>query len=130
MPDARDIRDFDQWRLTLGAGVSVGEMWQMPDGRAAWFDQTAAGSTSEKKEFRTEGVVTVTKTNGVVILAGGRLFWDHSANSATFTPGNDRDFYIGTAASDAHGRACVRPSPRRFRSHGKQMGSRGDAETD
>lgn len=101
MPDAREVRDFDKQRITLASSVSVGDVWQMPDGRAAYFNQTVAGSSGERKDFTTEGVVTVTKTNGIALLSGGRVYWDHSANSATYKPANDRDFYIGTAAIDA-----------------------------
>jgi hypothetical protein len=37
----------------------------------------------------------------MVILDGGEVYWDHSANKAHFKPVNDRDFYIGVAVGDA-----------------------------
>jgi hypothetical protein len=51
--------------------------------------------------LKTTGQVVVTKTSGVVFLDGGRVYWDHSANSATFRKVNDRDFYIGRCVGDA-----------------------------
>lgn len=99
MPDAIFNDAFDQQRVTLAASLGAGEVWQMKDGRAAFNDSTAK-SSGDKPQFTTEGVVTITKTNGVVILDGGRVYWDHSANSATYKPVNDRDFYVGTAVGD------------------------------
>jgi hypothetical protein len=99
MADATFVRDWDQTRVTLAASAGAGEVWQMKDGRAAYLDTTAQ-SSGDKPLFTTSGTVTVTKSNGVVILDGGRVYWDHSANSATYKPANDRDFYLGTAVGD------------------------------
>jgi predicted RecA/RadA family phage recombinase len=101
MPDARFQREWDQTQLVLASGASIGDVWQMPDGRAAFYNKLAAGSTGDRTQFQTSGVITVTKTNGVTLLDGGRVYWDHSANSATYKPANDRDFFIGTAEGDA-----------------------------
>jgi hypothetical protein len=101
MPDARFVRDWDQTQLVLAAGASIGEVWQMPNGQAAYLDKTVAKSTGDRTEFRTSGFATVTKTNGIYLIDGGPVYWDHSANSATFRQVNDRDFYIGTAHGDA-----------------------------
>lgn len=99
MPDAIFNSQFDKQRVTLAASAGAGEVWQMKDGRAAYLYDTAK-SSGDKPEFTTEGVVTVTKANGVIILDGGRVYWDHSANNATYKPANDRDFYLGTAVGD------------------------------
>src|SRR4029079_11311487 len=40
---------------------------------------------------------------GVAFLAGDDVFWDYSADQAIAWPSADRDFYVGTAASDAVG---------------------------
>jgi hypothetical protein len=101
MPDARFVRDWDQTQLVLAAGASIGEVWQMPNGQAAYLDKTVAKSTGDRTEFRTSGFATVTKTNGIYLIDGGPVYWDHSANSATFRQVSDRDFYIGTAHGDA-----------------------------
>jgi predicted RecA/RadA family phage recombinase len=99
MPDAIFNAAFDKERVTLAAGISAGEIWQMKSGLAA-YNNGIARSSGDQPEFTTEGVVTVTKSNGVVILDGGRVYWDHSAGSATYKPANDRDFYIGVAVGD------------------------------
>lgn len=85
--------------LTAAAALTGGQVIQLADGSAGMVvaDVAAAGLAT----VQVEGVYTVTKTAGVVILDGGRVFWDHSANSATFEAVNDRDFYIGTAVGDA-----------------------------
>jgi predicted RecA/RadA family phage recombinase len=87
-------------RTTLSAALGSGEIWQLKDGRAAFYDSSVAATSGEKVYLRTDGQVTVAKTNGIVILDGGRVYWDHSANSATYKPANDRDFYLGTAVGD------------------------------
>lgn len=99
MADATFVRDWDQTRVSLAASAGAGEIWQMKDGRAAYLDDTAK-SSGDKPIFTTSGIVTITKSNGVVILDGGRVYWDHSANSGTYKPANDRDFYVGTSVGD------------------------------
>lgn len=87
-------------RVTLQGALGGGEIWQLADGRAAFYDNNAAASSGDRVYIRTEGQVSCIKTNGVVILDGGCVYWDHSANSATFEAVNDRDFYLGTAIGD------------------------------
>jgi predicted RecA/RadA family phage recombinase len=71
----------------------------MRDGRAAFRDGAAA-SSGEKADFQTSGVVQLPKTNGIKILDGGRVYWDHSANACHYKAANDRDFFIGCAVGD------------------------------
>jgi predicted RecA/RadA family phage recombinase len=99
MPDAFSTEDWDRQPITLAAGVSKGELWQLGNGHAA-FIPDAAHNSGEQTDFQTSGLCTVTKANGVKFLDGGRVYWDHSANNATYKPVNDRDFYIGTAFGD------------------------------
>lgn len=84
---------------TPAADVAAGQVVQMPDGRAAVattkIEAGRLGSVAVCGRFK------VDKAASVVLLAGGRLFWDHSANKATFRPVNDRDFYLGTVCDDA-----------------------------
>lgn len=109
MPDARLVRNWDEQLLTAAAAVAIGEIWQMADGRAAYYERLAgnitnpnvAAGSGDQIVLRTSGKVTVTKTTGMVILDGGRVFWDHSANSASYKKVNDRDFYIGRAVGDS-----------------------------
>lgn len=108
MADAVYDREFDERRLVAGASIGVREVWQMPDGLAAVYIgipngqgiQEVAATTGDRVDFRTAGKWTVTKTTGVAFLDGGRVYWDHSANSATYKKVNDRDFYIGRAVGD------------------------------
>lgn len=87
-------------RTTLGSALGVGEIWQQRNGRASFYDESSAASSGAKVYLREDGQVTVTKTNGVAILDGGAVYWDHSANSATYKPVNDRDFFLGTSVGD------------------------------
>lgn len=97
MADATLVRVWDEHFFTLDASVGVGEIYQLPDGRAGYYSGSAAANSGTQATFRTSGKVTVTKATGVVILPGGRVYWDHSANNATYKKVNDRDFYIGRA---------------------------------
>jgi predicted RecA/RadA family phage recombinase len=104
--DAVKVREWDEQRITAAAAVALGEIWQMADGAAAYYERVGggaavAGGSGDTVDFRTSGKATVTKVTGVVILAGGRVYWDHSANNATYRKVNDRDFYIGRAVQDA-----------------------------
>lgn len=101
MPDARFIRDADQYTPRTANATSAGEVWQLADGRAAFQDELVAKSASNDTKFKASGIATFTKTTGVEILDGGRVYWDHSANAATFRAVNDRDFYLGRAVGDA-----------------------------
>lgn len=73
----------------------------MPDGRAAYYYSRFAAASGSTAQFSTTGIVTMTKTAGVVLLDGGRAYWDHSANAVTFRKVNDRDFYLGRIVGDA-----------------------------
>lgn len=97
------LREAHDRRLTAAAAISAGECYQLGDGRASFRNSTSQGSASADSDcrFRDTGIATVIKTAGVVILDGGRVYWDHSANSATYRTVNDRDFFIGTAVGDA-----------------------------
>lgn len=109
MPDARFVREWDYHYLTAAASLSLGEIWQLPDGRAAFYLGVPTGaaynpvgaSSGDRVLFQSSGKVTVTKANSVVLLRGGRVYWDHSAGNCTFEKVNDRDFYIGRVVGDA-----------------------------
>ena len=81
------------------ANVTAGQVIQIPGGRAGIpASDIEAGRMGA---VNVSGIFRVAKTTAAAILKGGRLFWDHSANVATFKPVNDRDFEIGTAIADA-----------------------------
>lgn len=92
--DNADIVDY-----TPDAAITGGEVIQLRDGRAAVIPVDVASGAKGAAE--TEGIYTVAKTTSMVILDGGKVYWDHSANKAHFKPVADRDFYLGTAVGDA-----------------------------
>lgn len=100
MPEAVFVRDWDQTRITLAASTGAGELRQLADGRAGYYESSVGASSGDKIIATTSGQVTLPKTNGVSILDGGRCYWDHSASSITYKPANDRDFFAGTAMGD------------------------------
>lgn len=102
MVDADRSRDFDDIRLTAGAAVALSELRQMASGLAGVYAGSAAAASGDSNcKFKTSGQYVITKTSGVVILDGGKVYWDHSANAATYKAVNDRDFFVGTAVGDA-----------------------------
>ena len=109
MADAVYVRAWDLQQITAAASVGIGELWQLADGSAAYFERLAGttsnpvipGSSGDRVQFRTRDKVTIPKTTSLVILDGGRVYWDHSANAAHYKKVNDRDFYVGRAVGDA-----------------------------
>lgn len=87
--------------VTLAASAAAGELRQLADGMAAFLPGTAAAVSGDRKAFRPTGLVVCQKTAGVVLLDGGRAYWDHSANVVTFRKVGDRDFYLGRVVGDA-----------------------------
>lgn len=88
------ITDF-----TAEAAYTGGEVIQTANGRAAIVPRDVASGAAGVAE--SEGIFTVAKTTSMVILDGGKVYWDHSANKAHYKAVSDRDFYIGTAVGDA-----------------------------
>lgn len=101
MGDAIRVRGKHERRNTAAAAVATGEVHQLADGRAAVYTGLDAAATNDRINLCTEGQFTVTKTASVVITDGQPVYWDHSANSATYAPASDRDFFLGTAVDDA-----------------------------
>lgn len=90
--------EVDTLDYTPVAALTAGQVIQIGDGRAGIpANDIEAGRLGA---VSVSGVFTVTKATGVVILDGAEVFWDHSANAATYKRGNDRDFSIGTAVGD------------------------------
>lgn len=100
MADAYRYQD-EECRVdyTADAAMLAGEVFQLPDGRAAVMPVDLASGSLGGSE--TEGLWKVTKNTSVVFLPGGRVYWDHSANEATYKKVNDRDFYLGRVVADA-----------------------------
>lgn len=91
----------DERILTAAAALAAGEIWQLPDGRAGVYTGANAAAIGDDVGFETEGIFTVQKTASIVLLDGGPVYWDHSANKAHFKKVNDRDFFLGTVVGDA-----------------------------
>lgn len=100
MSEATYYKDEEVRDYTPASAVTGGEVIQLADGRAAVAQRDIAAGILGS--VQTDGVHTVTKTSGIVILDGGRVYWDVSASSATFkADSGTQDFYIGTAVGDA-----------------------------
>lgn len=85
------------------AGYTGGEMLQLPDGRACYVDGLNSFDSGDPVNLKTEGLVEVAKTSGVVVLDGAPMYWDRSAGTATPLQAFDGtgDFFIGCAVKDA-----------------------------
>jgi hypothetical protein len=101
LADAQFVRDGAEYPITVQATVGAGELWQLPTGEAGWFDSASAASSGSRQTFKFGDVVTLNKAAAVAILDGGEVWWDYSANLATFRRVGDRDFYAGRAVGDA-----------------------------
>lgn len=104
MSDASTLRGANENRLTAAAAVASGEVWQLPNGRAAVFSGLVAAAAGDRTNFVDVDQVTVTKKAGQVWIDGGPIWWDHSANEATALEpigAGDRDFFLGCAVGDA-----------------------------
>ena len=101
MAEGRSIRDAGFQRQLAEATITSFEVLQTVTGEAAVYDRTSSATSGNYYEVRTRGQYNIAKTTGIVLLKGGKVFWDHSANTATYKKVNDRDFYLGRAAEDA-----------------------------
>jgi predicted RecA/RadA family phage recombinase len=95
------LADASVMQITTTSALEGGRVIQLPDGRAGIVLRDKAATTAAAPAaVVTNGLFSVVKTSGIVFLDGGRVYWDHSANAATFRKVNDRDFYIGRAVGD------------------------------
>lgn len=102
MAEATTLKDpLVPIEVTAAAARSGGEVICLPDGRAGVVTGANSIASGDKMAVHVAGRFTVAKTTSMVILDGGPVYWDHSANKAHFKKVNDRDFYLGTAVGDA-----------------------------
>lgn len=90
--------------ITAPAALASGQVLLLPDGRAGYVLGLNAVASGAKCAIQTVGQVTIAKTASIVILDGGMVMWDHSANSATIPvmgTASQLDFYVGRAVGDA-----------------------------
>ena len=87
---------------TPAAGYAVGEVTQLPDGRAGALRGQTARTTGQQAAFSVVGKMTLAKGTSLVILKGAPLYWDRSANTVTPLKAlAGGDFFIGVAVADA-----------------------------
>jgi predicted RecA/RadA family phage recombinase len=101
MSDATLLRGRTEIRKTAAAAIASGAIHQLADGSAGVYTGLNAAASGDPTNWKRDGQYIVTKTSGVVILDGNRVYWDHSAGSATYKKVDDRDFYLGRAVGDA-----------------------------
>jgi len=92
--------------VVITAAASSGDVIELPDGRAGVVQGADASDTAHSAgdtvSVATAGRWRMLKTSSIVILPGGRVKWDHSAETATVPPiADDEDFYCGRAIDDA-----------------------------
>lgn len=87
--------------LVVSAAISEEEIIQLPSGLAGV--SKAAYESGDTASFDTTGVYTVDKEASIVLLKGDLVWWDHSANKATYRRpvASDRDFILGVCTQDA-----------------------------
>ena len=104
MADAVRTVESSEYTVVAAAATSVGEVQQLPNGRAAVKLGTVADSSGDYVKWTDEGTFTVTKAASQVWIKGDPIWWDHSANSATCLEpvgAGDKDFFLGSAVDDA-----------------------------
>lgn len=99
MPEASTYKDGCTVQYTTTLAVLAGDIVQLSDGRAAQIVSDAAAGTTATATV--EGIVLATKTTSMVLLNGGRAYWDASAGKIHYKKVNDRDFYVGRVTADA-----------------------------
>lgn len=98
--DTSQSGSADVIEVTAEAAVASREAWQLRDGRPG-ANKSGGVSSGNKATFDCAARQIYTKAASVTILAGGRVYWDHSANAATYFRNNDRDYYLGRAFAEA-----------------------------
>lgn len=101
MAEATLLRGRHEQRKVASAAIVSGEVHQLSDGRAGIYPGLVAAASGDNLAPVTEGQFTFPKTTSMVLLPGGKAYWDHSANKVYFKPVNDRDFFLGTVVDDA-----------------------------
>jgi predicted RecA/RadA family phage recombinase len=103
--DAAFLRAQSPALITMQAAANPGELRQGPDGRAYYLKAGATpsvgASVGDRARYVDADQVTVTKTTGIQILDGGRVYWDRTNRKAHYKQINGQDFYAGVAVGDA-----------------------------
>lgn len=86
--------------ITAPEALSAGEIMQLCDGRAGVTAGLNAVASGDPATVLVAGQFTVAKIATKAVLAGGKLWWDRSASTATPIRTAD-SFYLGVAVDDA-----------------------------
>lgn len=89
---------------TADGTYSNGDVIQL-DGRAAVLCADAV--SGQQVGVYVSGKFEITKTTSMVLLIGGRAYWDYSASKVHYKKVNDRDFFAGMVLEDAASAATV-----------------------
>jgi len=87
--------------FTASAAITGGEVFQQADGRAAVCPVDVASGELGAAEVC--GVFRLKLADNIAMLPGLPVYWDYSANKATYKKVSDRDFFVGTAVADTVG---------------------------
>src|SRR3990167_45477 len=90
----------DNVRLITPQAIQAAEIWQLPDGRVGRNIGSAA-NPDDSVAFDAGSIYVIPKEASVVFLDGQALYWDHSANVATYRKVEDRDFCLGRCIGGA-----------------------------
>lgn len=101
--EATLYKDSDVIDITVPTGgYTAGQVLLLADGRAGYVLGLVNPEAADRVAVQVRGLVTVAKTTSIVILDGGEVMWDHSANSGTIPRYIDsKDFYLGRVIGDA-----------------------------
>lgn len=86
--------------LLAPTALAGGTVIQLADGRAGVVAGIGARAAGDRCVVQVSGIVTLAKTASIVLLQGGRVFWDRSAGAATYKLASG-DFYCGVCNRDA-----------------------------
>lgn len=90
--------------ITAPAAGAGGQVIQLADGRAGVVSGADASSdayaSGDLITVYTSGRFSVLRTASINLLAGGRAYWDRSANTATFTNASG-DYFMGRVVEDS-----------------------------
>ncbi len=102
MAEAVTLQSGNAVNWTADATYTKGDVIQWTDGRAGIVGQDVTVGNLTSVFLPEPGeIYTIAKTASMVLLRGGKVYWDYSANKAYFRKINDQDFYVGRVAVDA-----------------------------
>ena len=100
--EATNLNDGPLTVNVPAAGYAASQVIQLPDGRAGLVIGLQALTSGDVAAVQVSGRVTIAKTATIVVLPGGRVYWDRSANTATPLQAiAGADFFLGVCPDGA-----------------------------